>query len=257
VKILALDTATENCSAALLLDDGSIKAREVEVERGHGERILPMIDELIAETHLVLADLDAIAFGRGPGSFTGVRLAATVTQGLAFGADRGVVPISDLQAVAQRALATDATLTRILVCNDARMSEVYWACYERGDNGLAKLEGEEHVSKPNEVRLPSSWPTATAVGRGFAVYADSLRATLPQMLLDSARSSSSPRAAPPGTRALSTLAGLTQLLPRAHEIALLAVPAVTAGSLLPPEAAIPVYLRDNVAHVAQSPKAPG
>jgi tRNA threonylcarbamoyladenosine biosynthesis protein TsaB len=228
VKILALDTATENCSAALLID-GSSRAREVELPRGHAERILPMIDELLSEAGIALDVLDAIAFGRGPGSFTGVRLAATVTQGLAFGAGVGVVPISDLQAVAQRAFEVDATLTRVLVCNDARMSEVYWGCFERGEQGLARLVGEEHVGKPTEVMLPTSWATATGVGRGFAVYGDALRATV--------------RTAP-----------LIELLPRALEMALLAVPEVAAGRILPAEAATPVYLRDNVAHVAQPPK---
>lgn len=229
MKILALDTATENCSAALLLD-GDLRMREAEIGRGHAERILLMIDELLSEAELALTGLDAIAFGRGPGSFTGVRLAATVTQGLAFGAERGVVPISDLQAVAQRAFTIDTTVTRVVVCNDARMSEVYWACYERGDDELARLEGDEQVTKPSEVRLPSGWISATAVGRGCAAYADILDSTLPAIL------------------------PFSRLLPRASEIALLAIPAVTAGQLLPPEAAIPVYLRDNVVHVTQSPK---
>ena len=152
------------------------------MERGHAERILPMVDDLLSEAGITLQDLDAIAFGRGPGSFTGVRLAVTVTQGLAFGADLGVVPISDLRAVAQRAFDSDATLTRALVCNDARMSEVYWACYERGGDGLARLEGEERVSKPSEVKLPAEWSTATAVGRGFIAYADALSAAVPNVL---------------------------------------------------------------------------
>jgi len=260
VKILALDTATENCSAALLID-GSIRTREIEMERGHAERILPMVDELLSEASTALTELDAIAFGRGPGSFTGVRLAATVTQGLAFGANLGVVPISDLQATAQRAFglaaataaasvataaapatpaatrvtAAATTPTRILVCNDARMSEVYWACFHRTDDGFARLEGEEHVSKPTDVRLPPEWTAATTLGagRGFRVYAAALQAAVPMANLDGP---------------------LTELLPRAIEIALLAVPEVAAGRLHPPEAAIPVYLRDNVAHVAQPSK---
>ena len=232
MKLLALDTATENCSAALLVD-GALFTREEELARGHAERILPMIDELLSEVQSTLADLDAIAFGRGPGSFTGVRLAATVTQGLAFGAGLGVVPISDLRAVAQRAFHIEAALTRVVVCNDARMSEVYWGCYERGPDGLARLEGEEHVSKPQEVRLPANWSTATAAGRGFMAYGEVLAAV-----------------------AVEPSGPLTKLLPRAAEIAFLAAPAVSAGQLLRPEAAIPVYLRDNVAHVAQPPKAP-
>lgn len=242
MKILALDTATENCSAALLID-GTVSAREIETERGHADRILPMIDELLAAARLTLSDLDAIAFGRGPGSFTGARLAATVTQGLAFGANLGVVPISDLQAVAQRvfaiAMAEDraSSSSRVLVCNDARMSEVYWACFERGEDGLARLEGEEHVSKPTEVRLPTSWTTAIPAGRGFIAYSAALNAALPSV-------TAAPELAP----------APTHLLPRATEIALLAVAAVAAGRILPAEAAIPVYLRDNVTHVAAPAK---
>ena len=250
MKILALDTATENCSAALLID-GSVRAHEVEMDRGHAERILPMVDNLLTEAHLSLSDLDAIAFGRGPGSFTGVRLAATVTQGLAFGAGLGVVPVSDLQAVAQRVFGglptadPDPSLRRVLVCNDARMGEVYWACFERGDDGIARLEGEEHVSKPNDVRLPQSWTTVIAAGRGFVAHAAALQAAVPSALLQ-----------PPATS--TTTAGgtssTTLFLPRATEVALLAVAAVASGRLLPPEAAIPTYLRDNVAHVAQAAK---
>jgi tRNA threonylcarbamoyladenosine biosynthesis protein TsaB len=237
VKLLALDTATESCSAALLID-ATVRFREVEMERGHAERILPMIDDLLSEAGVSLSDLNAIAFGRGPGSFTGVRLATTVTQGLAFGANLGVIPISDLQAVAQRAFVTDPTLSRALVCNDARMGEVYWGCYERGEGGLARLEGEEHVSKPSEVKLPPGWSTAAAAGRGFIAYADALRHAI---------STTSP----------ATLAStpvdnpLLRFLPHAREIAQLAVPELAAGRLLPPEAAVPIYLRDNVAHVAQ------
>jgi len=261
VKILALDTATENCSAALLID-GTVRAREIEMERGHAERILPMVDDLLSEAQLRLSDLDAIAFGRGPGSFTGVRLAATVTQGLAFGASLGVVPISDLQAVAQRAFSVIAagasagvaaaittvpttapaianvglprpTPPRVLVCNDARMSEVYWAAFELGQYGLAKLVGEERVSKPSDVSLPAEWttPSTHGAGRGFKAYAPALQSAVHML----------------------HLGPLIELLPRATEIALLSVPAVAAGHLQPAEAATPVYLRDNVARVAQPP----
>jgi tRNA threonylcarbamoyladenosine biosynthesis protein TsaB len=240
VKVLAIDTATENCSAALLID-GIVRAREIEMERGHAERILPMIDDLLSEAGITLHDLDAIAFGRGPGSFTGVRLAVTVTQGLAFGASLGVVPVSDLRAVAQRALDADATLTRVLVCNDARMSEVYWGCFERGGDGLARLEGEERVTKPGEVKLPEAWSTATAVGRGFIAYADALRAAVPGAIA-------------PSSDAEAEV--LIHLLPHATQIALLSLPEVAAGHLIPAEAATPIYLRDNVAHVPQPQKPP-
>jgi tRNA threonylcarbamoyladenosine biosynthesis protein TsaB len=251
VKLLAIDTATENCSAALLIN-GTIHSRELETPRGHADRILTMVDDLLSEAALTLHDLDAIAFGRGPGSFTGVRLGVTVTQGLAFGAGLGVVPISDLRAVAQRAFRIDATLTRVLVCNDARMSEVYWGCFERGGDGLARLEGEEHVSKPGDVSLPAEWlatPAGTAAiaaaGRGFLAYGEALHAAVPTAILPAVPSES------------TSAPSLLSLLPHATEIALLAAPEIAAGRLISPEEALPTYLRDNVAHVAQPPKPPG
>jgi tRNA threonylcarbamoyladenosine biosynthesis protein TsaB len=224
VKILALDTATENCSAALLVD-GQLTARERLLERGHAEWILKMIDEVLAAASASLAGLSAIAFGRGPGSFTGVRLAASVTQGLAHGGGIPVVPVSDLAAVAQRVLGDDETVQRVLVCNDARMREVYWGCFARSAAGLAALAGVERVSDPGQVALPVDCvgaPGLRGAGTGFGVY--------PQL-----RSSLS-----------SVLAGICEVRPRAAEIALLAVPEVTAGRLLDPEQALPVYLREDV-----------
>jgi tRNA threonylcarbamoyladenosine biosynthesis protein TsaB len=229
LKILALDTATENCSAALWVD-GSLMQREVEVPRGHADLILTMIDELLAEAATTLAALDAIAFGRGPGSFTGVRLAASVTQGLAFGADLPVVPISDLRAVAQRGLnclpEENAAVRHMLVCNDARMHEVYWACFERSTDEVMTPVGTERVSKPADVHLPAEWTgtLVSAAGRGFAAYAE---------LKEHLR---------------SALTNINEnVLPGAGEIASLAVAEVRAGRLLPPEEAVPVYLRDDVA----------
>jgi tRNA threonylcarbamoyladenosine biosynthesis protein TsaB len=225
LKILALDTATENCSAALWIE-GNILQRELEAERGHAELILSMIDELLRESATRLADLDAIAFGRGPGSFTGVRLAASVTQGLAIGAGVPVVPVSDLQAVAQRAASK-----HVLVCNDARMQEVYWACFELNPDGLMLPSGRERVSKPSDVDLPGEWAghSVTGAGRGFTAYT-SLRERLADQLTNIDET----------------------LLPRAREVALLAVHEVRAGRVLSAEAAIPVYIRDDVAR----PKAP-
>ncbi|HET9106284.1 MAG TPA: tRNA (adenosine(37)-N6)-threonylcarbamoyltransferase complex dimerization subunit type 1 TsaB [Steroidobacteraceae bacterium] len=224
MRLLALDTATECCSAALLLH-GRLLTREAELVRGHSERILPMIDELLGEGGISLRGLDAIAFGRGPGSFTGVRLAASVTQGLAFGAGLGVVPVSDLRALAQRVLDEDADVTRVLVCNDARMREVYWGCFERDGDGLAVERTAERVGPAASVQLPPAWPDAAGAGRGFAAYAD-LRALLP---------------------AVAVRGDWDRLLPRAAEVARLAAAELAAGRLLDPEAAMPVYLRDDVA----------
>lgn len=221
MRLLALDTATESCSAALLLG-AQLLTREAEFARGHAEHILPMIDALLAEAGVGLRQLEAIAFGRGPGSFTGVRLAAGLAQGLSFGADLPVVPVSDLEAVAQRGFDLDPAIEHALVCNDARMREVYWACFERR-HGLAAAAGTEQVGPPESVR-PRGGTAMAGFGRGFAAY---------------------PR--------LGALAGITvrssweRLLPRAAEIARLAAREADAGRLLAPEAALPVYLRDNVA----------
>ena len=223
MRLLAIDTSTECCSAALRIE-GCLLSREVELARGHGERILPMIDELLGEAGVGLRQLQAIAFGRGPGSFTGVRLGASVAQGLAFGAGLGVVAISDLAAVAQRVFDDEGSVTRVLVCGDARMKEVYWGCFERGGDGLALGRSPEGVAPAERVRLPSGWTEAAGAGRGFAAY--------------------------PALRMLPGVAvrgGWDGLLPRAAEVARLAVPELTAGRLLAPEAAVPVYLRDDVA----------
>jgi tRNA threonylcarbamoyladenosine biosynthesis protein TsaB len=224
VRILALDTATENCSAALLVD-GRLAVREHLAERGHGAAILPMIEEVLAEAGATLTGVDAIAFGRGPGSFTGVRLAASVTQGLAYGAGVPVVPVSDLRALAYRVFEGHAGAQRVLVCNDARMREVYWACFSRSPHDPAMPVTAERVSDPGEVVLPADWAgdaTLLGAGTGFAAY--------PQLT----------GLIPGGP------ASIGALYPRAAEVARLAVPEVAAGRVLSPEMALPVYLRDNV-----------
>ena len=233
MKILALDTATENCSAALLIDR-TIIARERTLEQGHATQILPMIDEVLAEAGIVLRTVDAIAFGRGPGGFTGVRLAASVTQGLAFGVGAPVVPVSNLRALAQRLLGTDASAGQVVVCADARMGEVYWGCFERRD-GLAALVGDEQLSAPEDVRLPEEWAAGNVhadarifgAGRGFAAYPQ--LASAMRMLLQGIRE---------------------DLLTRASEIAVLAAPEVVAGRIFEAEQALPIYLRDNVVRPA-------
>jgi tRNA threonylcarbamoyladenosine biosynthesis protein TsaB len=238
VKILALDTATEACSAAVLID-GVLIAREMEFDRGHAEHILPMVDAVLGEAGITLPAIDALAFGRGPGGFTGVRLAASVAQGLAFATDRPVVPVSDLRAVAQRAFDLAPGLTRMVVCNDARMREVYWGCFERGAEGLAALVGVEHVGSPDTVEIGPDWRAGAigAAGRGFRAYPD-----LGTKLLLAAEGTSSAEGAGPIVHLVSD-----SLLPRAHEIARLAVIEVQAGRAVPAEQAIPVYLRDDVA----------
>jgi tRNA threonylcarbamoyladenosine biosynthesis protein TsaB len=219
MKLLALDTATEICSVAVW-SDGLVVARESPAGMTASALILELAAAALAEAKLSLSVLDVIAFGRGPGGFTGVRLAASVTQGLAFAAQLPVVPVSSLRAVAQRALAGQGADARVLVCQDARMGEVYWALFELRD-GHAVPVGAEAVSLPARVALPAGWQGDTELlgaGTGFAVY--------PQ---------------------LSTLARpLVDCLPRAAEIAQLAAHDGLAEAVSA-EQALPVYLRNDVA----------
>jgi tRNA threonylcarbamoyladenosine biosynthesis protein TsaB len=238
VKLLALDTATEACSAALWVD-GALASREELLGRGHAERILPMIDELLIEAGIGLAALDAIAFGRGPGAFTGVRIAVSVAQGLAYGAGLPTVPVSDLAALALRALerarieAGAPAAGEALVALDARMGEVYYGrARPSGQLGVELLEEglappEDAFPVPLEVGL-----ARVGAGHGFSAY--------PAL----------------GARFATGLTAVwPELLPRAAEIAALGVRAFAAGLRVPAEAAAPVYLRDRVASQSGRPRA--
>ena len=220
MKLLALDTATELCSAALCIE-GVCQTRECERARGSGELILGMIEQLLAESGLSLKGLDAIAFGCGPGAFTGVRLALAVAQGLGLAVGLPLLPISDLRALALRAMGATGAPARALICQDARMGEVYWGCFER--SGEQVPPALEAVSAPDAVRLPPHWlggPVCGA-GSGFEVYE--------------------------GLSSRFELAPIWgQLRPRALEVAQLAALDGLAAAVAP-DAAEPVYLRNDVA----------
>ncbi len=229
MKILAIDTATEACSAALLLGD-TLLARYEELRRGHAELILPMVDALLAEAGIGLRELDCLAVGRGPGAFTGVRIAVSVAQGLAFGSDRLIVPISDLAALAQRG-ADSRSAKNILACLDARIGEVYWAAFQVQPDDLVLGITDERVDSPTSVVAPEGGPWF-GVGTGWAAHPDL-----------------GPRMEQSGV----ALAGIdASLLPRAHEIARLAVREFRAGRAVPPAQALPVYVRDRVAVTSSS-----
>jgi tRNA threonylcarbamoyladenosine biosynthesis protein TsaB len=222
MKILALETSTEACSVSLGLG-GRVIERYIELERGHAQQLLPMVDAVLAEGGVTLSSLDAVAFGRGPGGFTGVRLAASVAQGLAFGAEVGVVPISTLAAVALRAHQLSPQAQVVLVVNDARMREVYWAEFQI-IAGIPAIRSGEHVNAATDVRLPAGGAPWVAAGRGLRAWPDLAE------------------------RCVASGAELhPELLPRASEVLALARIEVAARRLLPPEAAIPVYVRDRVA----------
>jgi tRNA threonylcarbamoyladenosine biosynthesis protein TsaB len=224
LKLLALDTATEWCSVALSLE-GAMLERESRAVRGHGDQLLAMVDELLAQAGMALTGLDAIAFGRGPGAFTGLRLAASVTQGLAYSAGLPVIPVSDLRALAQQSLAGAADGALALACHDARMGEVYWAGFTAA-GGHASAATDEAVDRPEAMLAAAQgWlgsGRAAGAGSGFAVY---------------------PALAPLVARLDPLLAAAW---PRAHEIAQLAVHDGMQLAL-PAERAWPVYVRNKVA----------
>jgi tRNA threonylcarbamoyladenosine biosynthesis protein TsaB len=222
IKLLAIDTTESACSAALLAE-GEIRSRSELAVRGHSERILPMMQSLLSEAGYSLSDLDTLAFGRGPGSFTGLRIAAGVIQGTALGADLPVVPVSTLRALAQGACRLYGA-TQVLSALDARMAEVYWGVYALGDNQLMQPLADELVCAPTCV---------PAIGKGEWYGAGSGWQAYPQILQE------------------HTSAHLIKVLPDmridAQDIAHLAAADFIAGKSIDPEYAIPVYLRDNVA----------
>ncbi|WP_252091806.1 tRNA (adenosine(37)-N6)-threonylcarbamoyltransferase complex dimerization subunit type 1 TsaB [Pseudomonas sp. MWU13-3659] len=216
--LLALDTATEACSVALL-HDGKVTSHYEVIPRMHAQKLLPMIKQLLADAGVALSAVDAIAFGRGPGAFTGVRIAIGVVQGLAFALERPVLPVSNLAALAQGALR-ERGVQQVAAAIDARMDEVYWGCYQ-AQQGEMRLVGQEMVLPPERVTLPdgqgAEWFGA---GTGWG-YAERLAAQV----------SASDAAA----------------LPNALDILSLASFAWNRGEAVAAEQAQPVYLRDNVA----------
>lgn len=221
MKILALDTATEACSAALYIN-GEIQERFELAPRVHTKLLLPMIDSLMAEAELKPQQLDAIAFGCGPGSFTGVRIATGVMQGIAYGADLPVIPVSTLAAISQACLQK-TTHNTIFTAVDARMNEIYWAVYQRDAEGYAELLGTEKVQPASDIDALAL--TAYGIGSGFLQYKEVLSEKLQQQLL--------------GHDA--------DYLPHSAEIALLGAAGFKRKQTVSVEQAMPVYLRNKVA----------
>jgi len=217
LKILALDTSTEWCSVALWLD-GRLLSRDERAGQRHSELLLPMIDALLGESGLALTDLDGLAFGAGPGSFTGLRIACGVTQGLAFGAGLRVVPVGTLEALAEASAAP-----RVVAALDARMDEIYHAAYVR--------EGADW----REVHAPSLCAPAaappiegadwTGCGNGFAVQGGALRARYAGQLREVR----------------------DELQPHARDMVRTAAQRFAQGGGLDPAQAAPLYVRDKVA----------
>lgn len=217
MKILALDTSTDYCSVALW-NEGALDERNARAGQTHSSLVLGMVDALLRENALTLRDLDGIAYGEGPGSFTGLRIACGVVQGLAFGAELPVVGIGTLLA-----MAAGSEAARVVCCIDARVHEIYHAAYQKVADGWCA------VHEPR-LCLPADAPALEGagwlgLGNGFEVYGPVLQARYAAQLdpIDAARH------------------------PHARDIAALAVPRFECGDTSPPEGAAPRYLRDKVA----------
>ena len=216
MKILALDTSTELCSAALWLD-GELDAREIVAGQRHSELLLPMIDALLLTHRLKAADLDGVAFGAGPGSFTGLRIACGVAQGIALGAGVPVAGIGTLLALAELSHAP-----RAVCCLDARMGEIYHAAYENRGGWHAVHEPSLCVPGAAPELPPGSW---TGCGNGFAAYREPLE-----------------------RRYAGRLASVrADLAPHAREIAVLAAIEFQSGNPVAAEQAAPLYVRNKIA----------
>lgn len=213
MNLLAFDTSTELLSLAVRGGDGVPVLHEGPGGAQASATLIPAARQLLAQAGLALADLDAIVFGNGPGSFTGLRTACAVAQGLALGAGLPVLPVETLLAVAEQA-RTAAAATQVVALLDARMDEVYWAPY-RWDGAAWRREGAIRLGAPEQVVVPPGWCLA---GNAFAAYGD----RLPQA---------------PRIEALPSAAALLRLAP-----GLLSV-----GGALPADQAWPLYVRDKVA----------
>ncbi len=220
MKLLALDTSSAACSAALMINN-EVKTLFEIVPRAHSDLILSMCDKLLQEAKLLPSQLDGIGFGRGPGSFTGLRIAAGVTQGISFAANIPVIPVSSLAALAQKT-HLDSQKNNILVAVDARMQEVYWGHFHFNEGKLMSFK--EGICHPEALHATDEhqW---FAAGDAWKVYHDQFEQKL-----------------------ISNMVGFnTCSLPCAENIAYLALQDLTDGNTYPPEKAMPVYLRNNVA----------
>lgn len=225
MKLLALDTSTEACSAAVYADGTTFCEFEL-TPRAHTQLILPMVESVLAAAGLRLKDVDALAVGCGPGAFTGIRIGVGVAQGLAMAADKPVIALSTLAALAQQAYVQHGA-TQVLAALDARMGEVYWGQYALQD-GLMHLQGVEQVCAPADAPVPetAAW---FAIGSGWSAYPEVLQARF-------------------GDR----LSGMdAESLPAAEFMLPLAVAGWQAGRAAAPEAAQPVYLRNKIALTTQ------
>lgn len=218
-NILALDTSTDACSAALKLGDQYFERFEL-APRQHTQLLLPMVESLLTEGGITVRDLSAIAFGRGPGSFAGIRIATGAAQGLALAFETPVVPVSTLEALAEQAFSQSSE-TYVLATLDARMDEVYWAVYAQS-NGKVHALTHEQVTSPQQITLPDEVTQCLAIGPGMRYQSGMLDSVLSKI------HQSKPDEFP----------SATTMLEIAHND-------FSQGEWVSPESALPLYIRDG------------
>ena len=220
MQILAIDTSTEFLSLALWLN-GHVLSRDIHAGQTHSQQILPTLRELLDEANIDLKALDGVAFGAGPGSFTGLRIACGVAQGLAFGANLPVAAVSTLQALAQQSGAD-----KVIACLDARMGEIYHAAYKRQNNAWVEVSAPA-LFKPEEAPkvTGNDW---VGVGTGWLVYPEVLQTVYGEQLRELPKPGNSSH-------------------PTATSIAELALPTFETGLARPAHEAAPIYIRNKVA----------
>ena len=229
MNILALETATDNCSVALSVGD-DIHVKTELAPRKQAQLLLPMVDAVLAEAGIARAQLDALVFGQGPGSFTGLRVAAAASQGIAMALDLPVVGVSTLAAIAYQRFRVDGEQL-CLACIDARMSEVYWGLYHTTESGQSDVLSGDALCSPANVCLPDDMASRAPVGQGPLSIAGSGAVLLNQLNV-------------PDNWLINTH---NDVLPDARDVLLLSIPRVKAGDTLPADQALPVYLRNKVA----------
>lgn len=221
--ILALDTSTECCSVALINSDKNIYYRESVEQKAHSKLILNFVDEVLLEANLKLDNLDAIAFGCGPGSFTGVRVAASVAQGLAIGINKPIISISSLHALAQNAVIENSDIKKLIAIIDARKQEVYWGGYKKDLNGIMQLVLKDSLCSPDEL-LKSN-----------AEIEGSLIKYLPMFGA--------------GINTDDYKVNLTPMYPNSKAMLQIAIDKYHNNQFTPVDEAVPSYIRNNVADV--------
>jgi tRNA threonylcarbamoyladenosine biosynthesis protein TsaB len=227
IKLLTIDTATSSAYSVALTIGDATQERFVVAEQKSSDMILPLLQTLLAEAGVTLKQLDAIAFGCGPGSFTGARLAASIVQGLCFGCDLPTIPISTLQALAQGTWREHGA-ERILLALDARMQEIYWAAYELNTNKLMQPVVKDLLCQPDKIILPNEkekiW---SAAGNAWSVYEQNLKTISEKNKL-----------------LLNKI--YTEQESHAKDIATLALDKYKKGALLNAAQVLPVYLQEDV-----------